>query len=1137
MNTNESNIRVNPMEAASLKAAIETYIQRIEAETMGVGEEMTHCFMKEKGEETVYLSHRDVLNRELMEELLSVWEMLALDQYTGEEEEPLFSEMVVAVNALQFPELKETLVKWAEAIVQFSRKYNDTSDLWVDDMHVFGIDMLYGLALTYPEYMYFMGLYLIPYWDDEHAPYAYQYLYMLQAKFGYSHDFLKTIAFCDNSEAVSEVIVEEDYMTDHVEKPLYKHFLAHPGDYTWFADCLAEKFRLYPVEPEDEIGIHQAEVWIRRIVPAMSQEDWESKQFILDTFENEAANLSQRIDQILEGIPESDYNFREKDEVETAQEREERKRETAREEWDAFRELCEKGFENGDQVWNYVMEGTQPEVLDTIPACNLLKLAESKDLSFTDVFDVETESDWRWFVSDFLETMNEYLPAFLGELRFRISRIKMTEVILLRSLDVLFRIRGKRSFGFDIKEELVEDYELLSKEEYDQRFRGDDEDEIRDAVRKYLKMKRSRRLTREKLEEVYGLYQQKPEIWNDLLQEIQVNEYDDPSILDEVYQLTEAKIHAVVATGNQLLILAYICRQEKVSPTSPMIAPLVAFFTNSFWKRFLYGLLYNSPVNYEEKENANYLELLKDLFEYGVGPRPAEGQQEAIMKMVKEGPGALTEEEFRLIHQKPKATKSKEEINARLKGFFQKGIDPELGIHEVDLFDTRHMTGVLASAMFGLRGLPGGVDSSLLRAFHLVLDLAPVKTLHTVSKFYFAHCDEFSLKEYYELLELFEQMRVPENYLKAWQIVYFQKHLRWDKSLVWNDYSRLLELYHTRQTINEQQTSIHIAVEKREKAGMLDMMQYLDHQNRLLFIENLNEQYPEQIYQETLCQEFLTDLKQFIGEVVRKEGMGNWYYNTDAERTEYARFVEEMTAHLKCFVFQNGSFEPIETGLLPYLDEDIPCTIDDSLWYLPEQYRGRVLYLLGRMNYMDGIYAYWENWEEKNNAILLNNMFELLQEVGLGRSFALRFLLENFPDDYLEPQSRDEFIEQYQRIYDRPAIMIDDYQCIPPTLVVKAVRWMGTDLMNSPFLFQFFAHRSRKVRDEAIKQLLRMPQISMGFRNPFMIGFFENHPGKAREWFNLYIQKVRADFPAEKVATHCDEWQKLLDSMEEASNS
>ncbi|TAJ12626.1 hypothetical protein DMA11_12075 [Marinilabiliaceae bacterium JC017] len=1134
MDNNEQNIRLNPTDPASLKSAIESYILRIETETIGVGEEMTHCFMKGTEDEPVYLSNQDVMNRELMVKLLSVWEMLDLDQYTGDEEEPLFSEIVVAVNALQFPELKGTMVKWAETIVRISRKHNDTSDLWVDCMHVFGLDTLYAIALTYPEYMYFIGLYLIPYWDDEHAHYAYQYLPMLQSQFGYSRDLLKTIAFCDNEEAVSQVIVEEDYISNHVEKPLYKHLLAHPDDYTWFAECLVEKFHLYPVAPEDENGIHMAEVWIRHIVPAMSQEDWETKQFISDTFENEVANLSQRIDQVLEDIPESDYWFKDKDDD---VEDENKSNEQPKQRWEAFCELCEKGFDNGEQVLNYVLEGTQPEVLDTIPMANLFELVKERDLlGLSEAFYINRGDNLSWFVSDYLEALDEYLPTFLSQ--FRGSKTKKSKGIMLRGLDVLFRIHGKRSFGpeIDLEEELVEIYELLTKEELNLRFKGDKEAEIRDALKKHLKQKRSRRMTREKLEKIYQLYKQKPEIWNDLLQGIQVSEYDDTSILEEVDQLTGTQSQQLVGTGVQLLNVAYICWREKAHRSDPMLAPLVSFFTNSFWKRLLYDLLENQRI-VDEKEKENFLVLLKDLFEYGNGMRAAEGQKEAILKMVKEGKDALSEEELRLIHQKPKATKSKEEINDRLKSFFHKKEENQwLGIPEVELFDSWHMNGILAATMFGFRSLSVEMENGLLRAFHLILDLAPVKTLHTVAKLYLADDDEFSLKEYYELLELFQQMHVPEDYLKAWQIVYFQKHLQWDKSLVWDDYSKLLELYHTRHTINEQQINLHVTVEKREKAGMLDMMQYLDHKHRRLFIENLNEQYPEQVYQEHLRQEFLKDLKQFIGEVVRKEGMGNWHYNTDTERAEHARFVKEMTAHLESFVFQNGLFEPIETGLLPYLDEDIPCTIDDSLWYLPEQYRHRVLYFHGRMNYMDGVYAYWEDWEEKNNNISLNDMFELLLEVGLGRSFALRFLLENFPDDYLEPRNQDDFIEQYHRIYDRSSIMIDEYQSINPSLVVKAVRWMGTDLMNSPFLLQFFAHRSRKVRDEAIKQLLTMPHISLGFRNPFMIQFFQNHPGKAREWFYLYIQKVRADFPAEKVGTHCDEWQKLLDKMEKTIN-
>ncbi|WP_239685845.1 hypothetical protein [Photobacterium swingsii] len=84
--------------------------------------------------------------------------------------ETYISEVIVFAAALQYPEIKSTIVDTAKAIVAYTRRMNDTSEMWIDDMRVFGVEALYMLASTDLQYTYLLGQFFIPYWTMSTLP-------------------------------------------------------------------------------------------------------------------------------------------------------------------------------------------------------------------------------------------------------------------------------------------------------------------------------------------------------------------------------------------------------------------------------------------------------------------------------------------------------------------------------------------------------------------------------------------------------------------------------------------------------------------------------------------------------------------------------------------------------------------------------------------------------------------------------------------------------------------------------------------------------------------------------------------------------------------------------------------------------
>ncbi len=56
------------------------------------------------------------------------------------------------------------------AIVRYARRHNDTNNMWLDDMRVFGAEAIYMLARSDIRYAYLVAQFYIPYWTMSTPP-------------------------------------------------------------------------------------------------------------------------------------------------------------------------------------------------------------------------------------------------------------------------------------------------------------------------------------------------------------------------------------------------------------------------------------------------------------------------------------------------------------------------------------------------------------------------------------------------------------------------------------------------------------------------------------------------------------------------------------------------------------------------------------------------------------------------------------------------------------------------------------------------------------------------------------------------------------------------------------------------------
>lgn len=302
----EENIIIVDLESKeSIKDALEQFKLKIIDNDLELcsGDDYLKCFVKSVDGEPALFEEDDIEDIDFVNSVLKMTDNEELDDL-DEECYASLSNIVVLTAALKYDELKPLVVEVCKEAIALVNKLGDVYDLWTDECHVFGIDLLVTLALKYPEYTYLISEYIFEDWDSEHAPYVYECIGMIKDKIGYTKDILKAVVCIRNDEMYENIFRKEKYDSEadeySHEYPLYEHFQSNHDDYYFFKDEYIAYVKKSQVEVVKSNSVSLVEEIIRGLAPEMSKEEWKSKIFVDDTFENEVADFYKAVDDVTE---------------------------------------------------------------------------------------------------------------------------------------------------------------------------------------------------------------------------------------------------------------------------------------------------------------------------------------------------------------------------------------------------------------------------------------------------------------------------------------------------------------------------------------------------------------------------------------------------------------------------------------------------------------------------------------------------------------------------------------------------------------------------------------------------------------------------------------------------------------------
>lgn len=828
----------------SMKTALNAYRQLLDdnlAFTHGLFGMFDVEFQAKESEGLRRLQVSDVGNQELLKLALSFGseDTYFTDEIT-DQTEVYISEPIFFALALEYLELKASIVDTAKAMVALMRERNDTDAVWVDDMNIFGIEALFMVAYTYPEYAYLVGQYMIPYWDSEHLSGYEKFLYTLVEKFGWSRDMIKAYIWCDNKHFRIHMDTlpdqwNEDYtaLLDTSLPSLLNHLKANPAEYKWFKQEILERFKQEPVLMYSrEERIEEQNPVLDLYITLLASEDYYDEEeeeyqqdlqtfFITDTLENEAMDLQEFVE-VEVGRPLLRYDKSAQLEIQMS---EFFKKDSYK--GDGVRDLKEfiLVLDRGEQLWKYIKQGDNPEVLEYIVKTELLPIAKQHARNFYyQMFYYLNKIDPESEINDALDSIlnsviydllneddeqedEQYTGNFISRIISRKGSEKetteesvtSTEEMFLRVLDVFYRLLGVKKLGKGIEEVLTgEEYEeddvLLTKEEFYARY---SKKGVKAANKKDKKLKLSS----------FGITGYTND--NDALK------YVNKVIKQrgrEAYDCTDWKKGKVGA----ITLAAYLLSLDRANMHfDDYTGALLEFVKEGPWEKAyeqLKGSLDTNRITKEQKK------LIKDYF---VNPNTPEASQEQVAALLEK---SLYREE---CYRGPFIFNAISEYQKSY-SLFKRG----------DSFQS------FVLCAYWLRSLMPPISVHADRIFKLLVALAPQRVFKLIGKVYSDDMSVIAFDDYQSGERFYEDLKrakVTVDQLYAFQMTQAQsKHSISDPCDV-AEYLTWLDLY---EEIDSEDGGM-IGGARKKKAIALDKgMYYIHEHERIKFFVNLALRHP-----------------------------------------------------------------------------------------------------------------------------------------------------------------------------------------------------------------------------------------------------------------------------------------------------
>nr|WP_321454251.1 hypothetical protein [uncultured Carboxylicivirga sp.] len=875
------------------------------------------------------LQTSDTQNTLLLKQALSMGpESCYTTELITDNDEIYISEPIFFAIALEHPALKDDIASTAQAMVTAMRRYNDTDSVWIDDMRIFGIEALYLLACTYPEYTYLLGQFFIPYWDLEHAVGYESYLFSLVKQHGWTRDLIKAFIWCDNGYFRYCMYGEGDrYLANTDENlPLGDYFKQNPTEYEWFQQAVIDRFEQAPMllySAEDDATEKEPVVELYTTFFHMSSDyfgDNESDQFlhdefITDTIENEAYDLQEKVAASVSGslVAYSKRNQEERDEADSDDEYIYK--------GDGIRDLKEfiVALPNGAIIWKYIETGDDAQALEQITQTELVPIANKHARNFYKKLTYSTSP------LNYQADINNHLTNILSDVMYDlldnddedydatnlgnglISRISVrpqdgsssanqTEQNIqqfLRILDVLFRLLDVEKLDSELEEILT-----------------DEQDRI---------------LTTEAFYQRYSKSKQAPK-----KKKLSLNSSTFGSARNEIDYDVRLYIDKVIRQNDR-----------------------EAFDCSNWGQPKLGTITMAAYLTYTDRTMMMFDESTQKLLEY-IGEGPWQDVYHQICQHlntdeISEADQALLKEYLTLVNGKPEASEAqvlailnkhlhREEIY-RGDLTFNK-FNAQQPSYSLFFFDDGFQHVLLCC--YWMRHLNPPIVFMASRLFNLFLKLAPQKVLKQIAKFY---SDDYSAIQFDDVnreenfYKELERAKVPKEQLYAFQMVNAQNLHSIANPCNVDEYMIWLNLY---DDIDDEDGGMFSAARRNKALALEQGMHSISERDRLKYyidLATLNERFPFD-----QPKEFERCLLHFIQLNTRNED--------DADATT-------LTSQVLTYINGDVSYDQIKEAFEKNIHQDLDAELNhistyslgQFFWQLPKDQQKRLAILLLNHSY------------------------------------------------------------------------------------------------------------------------------------------------------------------------------------------
>jgi len=883
--------------------------------------------------------------------------------------------------------LEDEVLKFVNKIISFSVKINDSSDLWYDECNVYGIDIITTLALHNPKYTHLISEYIIPYWDDEHAPYIFEYLPYFMKKHGFSKDVLKAFAYTHSLQSFFACFMQyDDEYGENTNGKLFEHFKNNYDDYLYFKEEFLNYLRKYPRSNEDEDFVHLSTKIFKVIIDENLEERFE-EEFTDKTIEEELVIFSDEIDEVLEDFTEEDYPFiRDEDgESEEIEDYEEDIHDTIR----INAEFFTKGFDNGEKIYDYVLYGKNEELLKSVKKIKDFKYFAAKN-------DLEIIKRFNYYGVDFLSDIAESFitqqlecevrQSLLGKF-FSKNDISPKERAL-RAVDVLFRAYGQNLDQFSIRQ-LTQEYELCALDEVFKRYTlfSNKEDLIR-QIQGLMNDIYGNETTREDLEQLNALFLKDKSLWDEILSSVMYNKA--VGVEEDIVQVMPGLSRPSIK-GSYLVSVAFIIHKN-FDPKDKNVQKLINFYQDNVFVVFASILKeYGKTSYYVGNETVDQSNLADEVLEYCI-------DYSHSLEKIRENLNELS-----FINE--------QEVDTKFVGH-------EMGIPMLGLFSSDEMQGLLASIVYIYKYVSKDMKEQILRIYTLILDLAPVKTINGTSKSFFNQYSKEELEKnplvYYDFIELLENMDLKSEYILAWEINRANRNKYRDFFA-----NRLESLSDDYLSEVQESGSMIAAYQNKNVVAIKDSIQYLDFGTRREFLKLINGIEPSDEYFICCKQHFDKTNFDFAR---RLTPWDNPEWNMDEEeKLRYKKAIESNAQLIEDFLFNNSSFDKIQENIINQKEHYTPDDLSEIIPYFDEEIQDKYLYMICKIGYISRVYdhmkAVYEDQFETYG--LTHKLFYKITSLGIDESFALMFILSQATREaqYAEDEEDKNFLKALMDIY------------------------------------------------------------------------------------------------------------------------